>query len=111
MDRPGHHRHPQSPASLLTVVFVLLQLRSRDPLIEVRLFTRRAFLGDTVVMGLLQFALLAVVLFSTLYLQDLLRFTPMQSGPATLPLILPITLAAQLGGRWFDKAGASGCRC
>ena len=94
-----------SAGIVLTVVFVMLQLRNRDPLIEVRLFARRAFLGDTVVMGLLQFALLAVVLFSTLYLQDLLHFTPMQSGLAALPLILPITLAAQLGGRWFDKAG------
>jgi EmrB/QacA subfamily drug resistance transporter len=90
---------------LLTAVFVLLQLRSRDPLIQVRLFARRAFLGDTAVMGLLQFGLLAVVLFSTLYLQDLLHFSPMQSGLAALPLILPITLAAQLGGRWFDRAG------
>jgi len=90
---------------VLTAVFVARQLRSKDPLIEVRLFARRAFLGDNVVMGLMQFALLAVVLFSTLYLQDLLHFTPMQSGLAALPLILPITLAAQLGGRWFDRAG------
>ena len=39
------------------------------------------------------------------YLQDLLRLSPIQAGLGVLPLILPITAAAQLGGRWYDKAG------
>jgi MFS family permease len=38
-------------------------------------------------------------------LQDLLRPSPIQAGLGVLPLILPIAAAAQLGGRWYDKAG------
>jgi MFS family permease len=45
-----------------------------------------------------------VVLFASLYLQDLLRMSPMAAGLAVLPLILPLTAAAQLGGRWYDRS-------
>jgi fucose permease len=102
-----------SPATLLTLAtglllstwFVLVQLRSGDPLVRVRLFARRSFAGNVAVLGLVQFGLLAVVLFGSLYLQDLLRLSPIQAGLGVLPLILPIAAAAQFGGRWYDKAG------
>jgi EmrB/QacA subfamily drug resistance transporter len=89
----------------LTATFVVVQLRAADPLIKVRLFTIRGFLADNVVMGLLQFGLLGIVLYSSLYGQDLLGFSPITAGLSSLPLILPIALAAQLGGRWFDQSG------
>ena len=85
--------------------FVARQLRSTDPLIHLRLFADRGFTGDAVVMGLVQFGLLGIVLYSSIYMQELLGFGPMAAGLATLPLILPLTLAAQVGGRWFDRAG------
>jgi EmrB/QacA subfamily drug resistance transporter len=90
---------------VLTTAFTVGQLRSTDPLVNVRLFGRRAFLGDTVVLGLLQFGLLATILFSSFYLQDLIHLSPMIAGLALLPLILAIAAAAQLGGRWYDRAG------
>ncbi|ODU00985.1 MAG: hypothetical protein ABS81_21890 [Pseudonocardia sp. SCN 72-86] len=85
--------------------FVVRQLHSRDALIHVRLFADRGFTGDTVVMGLVQFGLLGIVLYSSIYLQELLHFGPMAAGLAALPLILPLTVAAQIGGRWFDRSG------
>lgn len=102
-----------SPATLgvlvaglvLSAVFVRSQLAAADPLVDVRLLRRRPFLGDVVVNGLMQFGLLAVVLFSSLYLQDLLGFGPVRTGLAVLVLILPLALAAQVGGRWYDRAG------
>jgi MFS family permease len=78
----------------LTAAFTVGQLRSTDPLVNVRLFGRPAFLGDVVVLGLLQFGLLAVILFSSLYIQDLLHLSPMMAGLALLPLIFGIAAAA-----------------
>lgn len=89
----------------LTATFTVGQLRSTDPLVNVRLFGRPAFLGDVVVLGLVQFGLLAVILFSSLYIQDLLHLSPMLAGLALLPIIFGIAGAAQLGGRWYDRAG------
>ncbi|HEX8518765.1 MAG TPA: MFS transporter [Pseudonocardia sp.] len=90
---------------VLCTVFVRTQAASPDPLVDVRLLRHRPFLGDVAVNGLLQVGLLAVVLFSALYLQDLLGFDPVHTGLAVLALILPITVAAQVGGRWYDRAG------
>lgn len=91
-----------------TAWFVVRQIRASDPLIHVRLFTDRGFTGAAVVMGFVQFGLLGLVLYSSIYLQELLGFGPMQAGLAVLPLILPLTVAAQVGGRWYDRAGVRG---
>ena len=90
---------------LLAALFVRVQLASESPLVNVRLLTRRPFLADNVVMGLVQFGLLPVVLFNSLYLQDVLGLSPILTGLGILPVILPVTVAAQIGGRWFDRFG------
>ncbi|GAA1850125.1 MFS transporter [Pseudonocardia ailaonensis] len=90
---------------VLLGLFTVRQLRIADPLIHLRLFRDRGFTGDAVVMGLVQFGLLGIVLYSSISLQELLGFGPMAAGLAVIPLILPLTAAAQIGGRWFDRAG------
>lgn len=90
---------------LLVAVFAIRQLRSADPLVDLRLLGNRGFLGDGMTMGLIQFGLLGIVLYSSIYSQEILGFSPMLSGLSSLPLIAPIMIAAQFGGRWFDKAG------
>jgi MFS family permease len=89
----------------LTAWFVMRQLHTADPVIRLRLFTDRGFTGGTVVMGLVQLGLLGVILYSSLYVQQLLAYGPMRAGLVALPLILPLTLAAQVGGRWYDWSG------
>jgi EmrB/QacA subfamily drug resistance transporter len=89
----------------LAAAFCLKQLKTDDPLLNIRLFARRAFRADSSVMGLLQFALVPIVLYTSLYAQNLLGFSPVLAGVAALPLVLPLTLAAQVGGRWFDRYG------
>ncbi len=102
-----------SPATLVLLVvgvglstwFVVGQLRASDPLVQLRLFANRAFLGNVIVLGLVQFGLLPVVLYSSLYLQDLLHLSPLMAGLGALPLIASLAIAAQLGGRWYDRSG------
>lgn len=85
--------------------FVVDQLRARQPLVDVRLFAQRAFLANLVVLGLVQFALLPVILYSSLYQQELLGLSPIECGVAVLPMILALAGAAQIGGRWYDRSG------
>lgn len=92
----------------LTAAFVVMQLREANPLLKIRLFQHRAFVANVVVMGLLQFGLLGVVLYSSLYGQNLLGFSPTRAGVNAFALIVPLTVAAQLGGRWYDKVGVRG---
>jgi MFS family permease len=65
-------------------------------------------LGDNAVMGLVQFGLLGVVLFSSIYGQTLLGFSPARAGVNALAMVIPLTLSAQVGGRWFDRSGVRG---
>ena len=73
-----------SPATLLTLAaglaltagFAIHQLRDADPVVNVRLFARRGYAADVLVLGLMQFGLLAIVLYGSLYLQDLLHQGP-----------------------------------
>ncbi len=87
-------------------VFVGLQLRDREPLVDVRLFKNRAFLGDTVVLFATQFGMLAMTLYASLYVQNLLGYSPVKAGLSALALVLPLMVGAQLAGRWYDRSGA-----
>ncbi|MBC3840605.1 MFS transporter [Streptacidiphilus sp. 4-A2] len=89
----------------VTVCFVLIQLRSADPLVRVRLLRHRGFVGDVGVLLATQFSLLAMVLFSTLYTQDLLGYSPVRAGLASLAMIVPLMAGAQIAGRWYDRSG------
>ena len=86
-------------------LFVRSQLRSAQPLVHVGLLGRPAFLADNLVMGLVQFGLLPVILFNSLFLQDVLQFSPIQAGLGIMPVIAALALAAQIGGRMFDDVG------
>lgn len=97
---------PLSAGLLLTAVFVIGQLRARDPLVQVRLLRHRAFLGNIVVLLATQFGLLPIVLFTSLYAQNLLRYNPVHAGLASLALILPLMAGAQIAGRWYDRSGS-----
>ncbi len=90
---------------VLSALFVREQLRADQPLVKVALLGRPAFLADNVVMGLVQFGLLPVVLFNSLFLQDVLQFSPLLAGVGIMPVILALALTAQVGGRMFDKVG------
>jgi EmrB/QacA subfamily drug resistance transporter len=91
---------------LLIAVFAVHQLLVTDPLVDVRLLGRRAFLGANLAVAGLQFALTAVVLYGSLYNQQILGFSPIEGGLAALPLILGVAVASQVGGRWYDRSGA-----
>jgi MFS family permease len=86
--------------------FVLTQLRSPEPLVDVRLFAVRSFLGDTLVLFATQFSMLAMTLYAALYGQNLLGYSPVRAGFSSMALILPLMVAAQIAGRWYDRSGA-----
>ncbi|MEC9233279.1 MAG: MFS transporter [Planctomycetota bacterium] len=64
----------------LLVVFFLLQLRSRAPVIDVRLFRNRDFLGFSTVGLLSNSAWCGLVLIATLQLQKVLGFSVLDAG-------------------------------
>lgn len=79
---------------LLLVVFALIQSRSRNPLLPLRIVTNRNRGASFLSIGIASAAVFAVFLFLTYYLQQVRGYTPIRTGVAFLPLSAAITVSA-----------------
>ena len=68
-------------------------------MIDLALFRRPAFVGAQITAFAISSTLFAMFLYLTLYLQDVLRLSPLQTGVRFLPLSLLSFVAAPLAGR------------
>ncbi len=73
-------------AAILLVAFVLIELRSKAPLVRLGIFRQRALTGANLAMLAVTGGMFAVFYFASLYVQQTLGFTPVQAGLAFLPL-------------------------
>lgn len=93
-------------AGLVTVAaFVLIELRSAEPLLPMRLFASRSLSIGTVVVVVDFFALFGAVFFLSLYLQNVQGFSPVAAGVRTLPLSLALMVTAPLSGVITERFG------
>ena len=66
--------------------FVIWELRTASPMLDVRLFRIRRFTGASFSIALVFFALFGAIYFLTQYLQGVLDYTPLQAGVRMLPV-------------------------
>ncbi|MFF4190570.1 MFS transporter [Nonomuraea sp. NPDC001831] len=90
------------------VLFVRRQSRLATPLIDVRLFRRRAFSASVGTNLLAIFALSAMNLLFAWYLQLVLGWTPLQAGLAQLPGGLSGAVGGVLAARLIGRLGRNG---
>src|SRR6478672_2493700 len=88
------------------VVFVLLELRQRLPMLELGLFKNRGFAGANSVMLLVGLAMFGVCFYVSLYVQQVLGYSPTQAGASFLPWTMLIILLAPMAGRLSDRIGS-----
>src|ERR687889_306682 len=84
--------------------FVMIQKRSREPLMPLRIFKTSNLLASNVVMALLGVAWIPMWFFLNLYLQQIQGYGPFESGLALLPMtaaimVLMIGASSKLIGR------------
>jgi EmrB/QacA subfamily drug resistance transporter len=92
-------------AAVALVAFVAIELRSRAPMVDFAFFRSRSFLGSNVVAFLVSFAMLAMFFFISLYMQNVLGYSPLQTGVRFLPTTLVIIVMGPLAGRLTDRVG------
>jgi EmrB/QacA subfamily drug resistance transporter len=85
--------------------FVAIELRVKVPMVEFHFFSDRNFLGAVVVALIISFAMLGVFFFLALYMQDILRYSPLEAGVRFLPSTLMIVALAPVAGRMADRFG------
>ena len=94
-------------AAAVLVGFVVWELRTATPMLDVRLFRIRRFTGASGAVALVFFALFGAIFFLTQYLQEVLDYTPLEAGVRMLPiaagLIVGGPLSAKLAGRFGTR--------
>jgi EmrB/QacA subfamily drug resistance transporter len=85
--------------ALMIAALVLIEFRSAQPLIDVRLFKDRLFRSCTAVISLGSVAFLGVLFTCALFFQDGLGLSALQSGLSTFPEAIGVMLGAQVATR------------
>jgi EmrB/QacA subfamily drug resistance transporter len=88
-----------SAAAVLLVAFVIAELVQERPMLDLSLFKRPAFVGASVVAFTLSSSAFAMFLYLTLYIQNVLHYSPLQAGLRFLPTTLVMFAVSPLSGR------------
>ncbi|HUZ99999.1 MAG TPA: MFS transporter [Gaiellaceae bacterium] len=85
------------------VAFGLVELRQERPMFDVRLFRVPAFAGAQIIAFTISSSMFAMFLYFTLYLQNILRYSPLQAGLRFLPLSMISFFVAPATGRLVGR--------
>jgi EmrB/QacA subfamily drug resistance transporter len=88
-----------STAVVLIVAFVVVEHLQSRPMLDLSLFRRPAFAGASIVAFALSGSFFAMFLYLTLYIQDVLGYSPLQAGLRFLPTTLLSFAVAPVAGR------------
>ncbi len=93
-------------AALSLGAFVVLEMRQRLPMLDLSLFRNRTFAGANAVMLLVALAMFGVFFYISLFMQQVLGYSPIQAGAAFLPMTVLIVFLAPLAGKYSDRFGS-----
>jgi EmrB/QacA subfamily drug resistance transporter len=92
-------------AAVALVGFVLFERHQRLPMLDLSLFRNVGFTGANSVMLLVGLAMFGVFFYVSLYVQQVLGYSPIEAGASFLPWTLLIILIAPQAGRLSDRIG------
>jgi EmrB/QacA subfamily drug resistance transporter len=95
-------------AAVMIVAFVLLERYQRAPMLQLDLFRNPTYTGANLVVLLVALAMFGVFFFVSLYMQNVLGYSAVQTGAAFLPLTILIILIAPIAGKASDRLGSRG---
>ena len=93
-------------AAALLVAFVLVEHFQRLPMLDLSLFRIGSFTGANLVAMLVSLGMFGVFFFVSLYIQNILGFSPTKAGASFLPMTLLIIVVAPMAGKASDKIGS-----
>src|SRR4051794_621375 len=90
-------------AAVLLVAFVAIELRRRDPMLDLSLFRKPAFAGASIAAFALSASMFSMFLYLTLYIQNALGYQPLEAGLRFLPTTLLSFFVAPIAGRLTER--------
>jgi len=92
-------------ALISAIAFVIAEHRAEDPMIDLSLFSNRTFTGATIALMLWAFGLFGIYFFTSLYLQQVLRFSATAAGLAFVPMAILMAFGAGISDRVASRSG------
>ncbi len=97
------------------ISFVLLERHQHTPMLDLSLFRNRTFGGANAAMLFVGLAMFGTFFYVSLYMQNVLHYSPVQAGASFLPMTVLIIVIApragvltdRVGSRWLCGAGMS----
>ncbi len=83
-------------ALALLAIFVVIERRSKAPLVRLGIFKLRSLLGANLVLLVVAGGLFANFFFSSIYMQEILDYSPLDAGLAFLPVTAGIVFGSGL---------------
>jgi EmrB/QacA subfamily drug resistance transporter len=93
-------------AAVSLVSFVVLELRQRLPMLDLSLFRNRTFTGANTAMLFVGLAMFGTFFYVSLYMQNVLHYSPVEAGASFLPMTCLIILIAPRAGKLSDRFGS-----
>lgn len=88
------------------IIFTLLQLRSKNPLLDLGAFKYSMFSLTTIINFAVTMVMYADMMLLPLYLQNARGYTALESGMLLLPGALLMAIMMPVAGKLFDRFGA-----
>jgi EmrB/QacA subfamily drug resistance transporter len=95
-------------SAVALVSFVVIERRRRDAMLPLDLFRNGTYTGANLVVLLVALAMFGVFFFVSLYMQNVLGYSAVETGAAFLPMTILIILVAPVAGRTSDRLGSRG---
>jgi len=92
-------------SAALLISFVVVEKGSEQPLVPSRMLRLRSVVAGNSVAALVSVVMIGAVFFNSLYLQEILGYSPIQAGLAWLPQTVLIMLVSNIGARIATNLG------
>jgi EmrB/QacA subfamily drug resistance transporter len=92
-------------ALVLLAAFVLIERRQRHPLLPFSIFRLRTLRSANIVGLLIGMSLFSMFFFISLYMQDVLHYSPIKTGISYLPLAVGIIISAGIASQLVTRIG------
>lgn len=93
------------PSILLLVGFVVNESKSKHPLVPLSIFRMRNLSGANLTMLPITAGMFSMFFFLTLYVQNILHYSPIRSGLSFLPITFIIGIVSTMVASKLDKIG------
>src|ERR671910_44888 len=86
-------------AAVLLAAFVAVEMRQRHAMLDLSLFRKPSFTGVSAVAFALSAGMFAIFLYITLYIQNVLGYSPLEAGLRFIPLTLLSFFVSPIAGK------------